>query len=120
MPLPLPRSCAYPTCPRVVTGATRCPEHAIPVSARSGTRARKMAHRMKIEQPWCTYCGSPATKGNDLTIDHIVPLSRGGTNRRENLTVACFKCNRAKSDGVSAVDAITRTASEKSNDVAIG
>jgi 5-methylcytosine-specific restriction endonuclease McrA len=117
----LPRSCAYEGCPRTVVGAPRCPEHTIPASARSGTRARKLAHRMKIEQPWCSYCGSPATKGNDLTIDHIVPLSRGGTNRRENLTVACSRCNRAKSDGVAAVDAITRTASEKSNDdIAIG
>ena len=53
---------------------------------------------MKIEQPWCSYCGSPATEGNDLTIDHIIPLSRGGTNRRDNLTVACRRCNTSKHD----------------------
>ena len=57
-----------------------------------------MAARMKAEQPWCTYCGSPATRGNDLTIDHVVPLSRGGTNRRDNLTVACRRCNSRKRD----------------------
>jgi len=103
----LARSCAEPGCPRVVTGATRCHEHAIPLGKRTGTRHRRLAARMKVEQPWCSYCGSPATRGNDLTIDHIVPLSRGGTNRRENLTVACFRCNRAKSDGVTDISPTT-------------
>jgi len=58
---------------------------------------------MKVEQPWCTYCGSPATEGNPLTIDHVVPLTRGGTNQRENLTVACYRCNRTKSDAVTTI-----------------
>lgn len=42
----------------------------------------------------CQYCGS--TK--NLTIDHIVPRSRGGENTWENMTVACISCNTKKSN----------------------
>jgi 5-methylcytosine-specific restriction endonuclease McrA len=41
----------------------------------------------------CAYCG----KGNvPLQIEHIVPLSRGGSNRVSNLTLACEHCNLDK------------------------
>ncbi len=42
----------------------------------------------------CQYCGS--TK--ELTIDHIIPRSRGGEDSWENLVVACMPCNSRKSD----------------------
>jgi len=42
----------------------------------------------------CQYCGS--TK--NLTIDHIIPRSRGGEDSWENLVVACMPCNTRKSD----------------------
>jgi 5-methylcytosine-specific restriction endonuclease McrA len=42
----------------------------------------------------CQYCGS--TK--ELTIDHIIPRSRGGQDTWENLVVACMPCNTRKSD----------------------
>lgn len=43
----------------------------------------------------CTYCGR---KMPDVKIecDHIIPLSRGGSNDPENLTAACFECNSSK------------------------
>jgi 5-methylcytosine-specific restriction endonuclease McrA len=43
----------------------------------------------------CAYCGAT---GVPLQIDHIVPRSRGGTNRVSNLTLACAACNQAKGD----------------------
>ena len=33
---------------------------------------------------------------DDMTVDHIVPLSRGGTNAMRNLRLACRTCNRSK------------------------
>lgn len=41
----------------------------------------------------CTYCGA---RGQRLECDHIHPLSKGGSNDVENLTTACFTCNRSK------------------------
>ena len=40
----------------------------------------------------CTYCGSDKR----LEGDHILPLSRGGSNAFENLVTACKPCNLAK------------------------
>jgi 5-methylcytosine-specific restriction endonuclease McrA len=41
----------------------------------------------------CQYCGS---KKNPLTIDHIIPKSRGGEDSWENLVAACVKCKQQK------------------------
>ncbi len=41
----------------------------------------------------CQYCGA---KTKDLTIDHVVPKSRGGVDTWENLVTACKKCNNKK------------------------
>jgi len=41
----------------------------------------------------CAYCGSVA---EPFEVDHIFPASRGGTNHRRNLTLACQPCNAAK------------------------
>lgn len=43
----------------------------------------------------CGYCGS---KGGKLECDHIVPVSRGGSNEDDNLLTACRTCNRRKRD----------------------
>lgn len=41
----------------------------------------------------CQYCG---VRRHDLTIDHIVPRSRGGADTWDNVTAACLKCNVKK------------------------
>jgi len=42
----------------------------------------------------CFYCGVDV--GDDYHVDHVVPLSKGGTNGPENLVVACPHCNLSK------------------------
>jgi 5-methylcytosine-specific restriction endonuclease McrA len=45
--------------------------------------------------PACVYCGS----ADRLELDHVVPMSRGGLNRPENVVIACCPCNRKKYTG---------------------
>jgi len=33
---------------------------------------------------------------NGMTVDHFIPVSKGGVNARENLFVCCLKCNKEK------------------------
>lgn len=45
----------------------------------------------------CAYCG--ADMGNTRwTVDHVVPMCKGGLNVASNLTLCCFQCNHAKAD----------------------
>jgi hypothetical protein len=47
----------------------------------------------------CQYCGQFPPKVI-LEIDHIHPVSKGGTNDADNLITACFDCNRGKANGL--------------------
>ena len=48
----------------------------------------------------CQYCG--AVTPPDLEVDHIVPRSRGGSDRADNLVAACHNCNVAKGNQTAA------------------
>ena len=43
----------------------------------------------------CAYCGT--TRGR-LTVDHLVPQSKGGTSTLNNMVPACEACNQRKAD----------------------
>ncbi|MFN2353933.1 MAG: HNH endonuclease [Desulfopila sp.] len=43
----------------------------------------------------CFYCGTTVAFKN-ITMDHVVPLTRGGKSTKENLVPCCKKCNTAK------------------------
>lgn len=62
---------------------------------RKAFRTRVQLNRkniMKRDGFTCMYCGDV----NDLTIDHIIPKSKGGKTTWENLVTACNKCNNLK------------------------
>ncbi len=46
--------------------------------------------------PWCFYCGGPFDSLTFATIDHYVPMAKGGTGALRNLRLACSWCNRRK------------------------
>ena len=49
----------------------------------------------------CQYCGDKKRAG-ELTLDHILPRSRGGDNSPVNIVTACVACNNRKGDRTPA------------------
>jgi 5-methylcytosine-specific restriction endonuclease McrA len=47
---------------------------------------------LRRDRHHCQYCGS----GDRLTLDHVLPKSRGGKDTWENLVAACVPCNNRK------------------------
>ena len=57
----------------------------------------------------CGYCHtSEALIGMPLDIEHLLPAARGGPTARENLWLACSRCNDFKGDRVDDIDPETR------------
>ena len=51
--------------------------------------------QQKLEECLCHYCGASFEKGL-LTMDHIVPVARGGKSVKGNVVVCCKSCNTDK------------------------
>lgn len=47
----------------------------------------------------CWWCGCHLPS-NQLTLDHLKPRSRGGSNSLENLRLACFLCNNSRGNSL--------------------
>jgi 5-methylcytosine-specific restriction endonuclease McrA len=58
---------------------------------------RKISRRALFARDgWrCVYCG---TAGSRLTLDHVIPRSRGGDSSWENVVTSCAPCNLRKGD----------------------
>lgn len=52
--------------------------------------------KQQLAKGACHYCGA-SFPAQDLSMDHIVPVARGGKSQRSNLVTACKQCNSAKS-----------------------
>ena len=66
---------------------------------REKARARELRHsgwwKRRISVGRCHYCGRDVG-ARRLTLDHVVPLIRGGRSVRANVVPACKDCNSAK------------------------
>jgi 5-methylcytosine-specific restriction endonuclease McrA len=64
------------------------------------THRRKITRRAVFARDnWtCQYCGSRS----NLTVDHVVPRSRGGPSSWENIVASCAPCNRRKGDRLAS------------------
>ena len=66
-------------------------------------REREKARQLRNSQYWlrllqkgiCHYCGGRFLP-HELTMDHVVPLSRGGRSVKGNVVPCCKKCNNIK------------------------
>ena len=67
----------------------------IDVRGRQGRAATRRTRILIRDGYRCQYCGLKDT-GFNLTIDHIIPRSRGGRTAPENLCAACVGCNQRK------------------------
>jgi 5-methylcytosine-specific restriction endonuclease McrA len=64
------------------------------------TRALSRKNILLRDRNTCQYCGSVHPSG-ELTLDHVVPRSRGGLSAWENLVACCHPCNRQKGNQLS-------------------
>ncbi|HYV15208.1 MAG TPA: HNH endonuclease [Conexibacter sp.] len=70
----------------------------------SYVRVPRDTHRRKITRravfardDWtCQYCGSRT----NLTVDHVIPRSKGGGSTWDNIVASCAPCNRRKGDAL--------------------
>jgi len=67
--------------------------------AREKNRARELRDsawwRSRIATGECYYCGRKFSP-SELTMDHKIPLARGGTSEKINIVPACKECNNKK------------------------
>lgn len=78
----------HPDQVRIYDGRRRAAERKAPATL---TAAEWLAV-LTTHGRFCDYCGST----DNLELDHVVPLSRGGHHVKENVTPACRSCNRSK------------------------
>ena len=82
------------------------PEHEFyfePAPPEHVSREKRKARELRLSQWWknqlargrCYYCGEHLHPRN-LTMDHVVPIIRGGRSSRANTVPCCKPCNNAK------------------------
>ncbi len=65
------------------------------------TRALSRKNILLRDRNSCQYCGVVLPAG-ELTLDHVLPRSRGGLSTWENLVACCHSCNRQKRQSSAA------------------
>ncbi len=84
--------------------ATRTMSRPVVIRLVSYVRIPRDTHRRKITRRavfardnWtCQYCGARA----NLTVDHVIPRSKGGGSSWDNIVASCAPCNRRKGDAL--------------------
>lgn len=94
-----PRLCLFCLRP-AVAGTERCSRHGDP-TPRTGPRHydsehTRLAREVVAEATVCACCGKAPTPQDPLQADHIIPVSEGGLNVRENYQALLRSCNIRK------------------------
>lgn len=61
------------------------------------SRALSRKNILLRDRNTCQFCGQPFP-ASELTLDHVLPRSRGGRSTWENLVACCYECNNSKGD----------------------
>lgn len=94
--------CAKDGCSELATDHGRCRDHrklVVGTGSRGSTRKQRKRRRRILERDnWtCHYCGAQA-----VTEDHLIPLTKGGSEDDSNLVAACGPCNFSKGSKTAA------------------
>lgn len=103
----IPAACAYPGC-SAITRERYCPEHARERNRRKQENRRsddrmysqqwwrRLRQMVLRREPWCRMCRAEGRFTPATEVDHIVPVSKGGTNEMDNLQALCKSCHSKK------------------------
>ena len=72
---------------------------------------------IKAQNNRCLKCGKEFTEVERPTRDHVVPLSRGGKDTRDNVCALCHQCNAQKSNDLDYDLIVSREQLEVNYDV---
>ena len=83
------------------------------------SREKAKARELRKSQWWkneiargvCNYCGNEF-KSTELTMDHVVPISKGGKSSKGNIVPSCKDCNNRKKY-MTPVDMIIKIMNEE-------
>ena len=86
-----------------------------PASPEHIRRERERARALRASPWWkaqlakgeCHYCHKHFPPDR-LTMDHLIPVARGGTSTKGNVVPACFACNQAKAAATPAEQILDR------------
>lgn len=73
-----------------------CPKRRARKAAVADTFTRADWQSLIASAKRCHWCKKPFSRTNRPTHDHVVPISKGGGNTRENAVAACLRCNLRK------------------------
>jgi|SRR5271166_2104191 len=79
---------------KYIEGGSPLPGEPLPGSSRN-KRYKHIKNAILRDDNVCHYCPTILDKGT-ATLDHVIPLSNGGTNDRANCVLACGTCNSDK------------------------
>jgi len=99
MLLPIPGSWLMAALPPIYRVGAVAPRKGGSATKRDHSRSyKRLRLTVLAEQPLCVYCfnRTPQVISAATIVDHIIALSLGGTNDRDNLTSACKACNDSK------------------------
>jgi len=73
----------------------------------SDSRKKQVAERARL---YCEYCLSQSDFSPDsFSVEHIIPVSKSGSNDLDNLAYSCQGCNNRKYIHTEAIDPVTNT-----------
>lgn len=83
-------------------------DESVPLSGKKDERigknkSRRIRRQLLARKPLCHWCNTGLT-AQTATLEHIMPLSRGGSNREDNLTLACNGCNQRRKNSVQSLE----------------